>query len=110
MREYLLVLLFVTASLISYAGSAGAELKARDDKAFVEDGAKQQVTATVVSVGTGNRAINFEEESTPVAVTSATVFDDDGQLDKLKPGTKVNLTPIARADNKAEAVEIRKAG
>lgn len=110
MRECLLVLMFVSASLVSHAASAGAELKTHDDKSSTEEGAKKKMTATVVSVDPDNKTISFEELSTPVAITVSTVFDDEVKLDKLKPGTKVMLVLMTREDNKAEAVEIRKAG
>jgi Cu/Ag efflux protein CusF len=109
MRECLLVLMFVSASLVSYA-AAGDALATHDDKASVEDGAKTKLTATVVSVDTEHKTISFEEITTPVAITPATVFDEDVQLDKLKPGTKVMLVLVTSADKKTEAVEVRKAG
>ncbi len=110
MRECLLVLMFVSASLVSQAALAGAGLQTRDERASSEDGAKKKMTATVVTVDPANSTISFEEIDMPVAITVSTVFDDEVKLDKLKPGTKVKLVLMTREDNKAEAVEIRKAG
>ena len=109
MREFMLVSMFVLASLVSHAATSDSPLT-YGDKAPVEDGAKKTLTATVVAVDADNKTISFEEVTTPVAITPATMFDDDVQLDKLKAGTKVKLTLITTADNKAEAVEVRKAG
>lgn len=112
MRKCLFALMFVSASLVSHAAPSGAGLVAQDDKSSKQDANKkqQQLVATVVSVDGKNQTISIEEARVPVAITSATVFDDEVQLAKLKPGTKVNLTVIVRADNKIEAVEVRKAG
>jgi Cu/Ag efflux protein CusF len=111
MRKCLFVLLFVSASLVSHAATTGAGLGMRNDGSSMQQAdAKRQLVATVTSVDAKNKTISFEEMRTPVAVTSATVFDDEVQLSKLKPGMKVNLTVITSADNKTEAVEVRKAG
>lgn len=110
MRKCLFVLMFVSASLVSHAATSGAGLVAQDDKSSKQDANKKQLVATIVSVDAKNQTISIEEARVPVAITSATVFDNEVQLAKLKPGTKVNLTVIVRADNKIEAVEVRKAG
>lgn len=110
MRECLLALMFVSASVVGYAASAGPSLSPQDQKATTDDGAKKQLVATVVSVDPDNKIINFKELRVPVAITENTVFDDEVQLSKLKAGTKVKLVLIVRADNQAEAVEIHSAG
>lgn len=109
MRKCLFVLMFVSASLVSHAATSGAGLVAQADKSSKQDANKKQLVATVVSVDAKNQTINIEEARAPVAITSATVFDDEVQLAKLKPGTKVKLTVLVRAD-KIEAVEVRNPG
>lgn len=110
MRKSLFALMFVSACLLGNAAANGTALEARNVNSSVDDGAKKQLAGTVLSVDAENRILSIQELSTPIAITSSTVFDDEVQLEKLKPGTKVMLVLITNADNKTEAAEVRKAG
>jgi Cu/Ag efflux protein CusF len=110
MRKGLFALMFVSACLFSHAAAGGTGLEPHNVNSSVEEAAKKQIAGTIVSVDAENKMLSIQELSAPIMITSATVFDDDVQLDKLKPGTKVQLVLVTNADNKIEAAEVHKAG
>lgn len=62
-------------------------------------------------VDTENKIISNQQMKASLAITASTEFHADVQLDKLNPGTTVELALFTNADNNAEAVvEVYKAG
>lgn len=110
MRRSLFALMFASACLFSNAAANGTAVEAHNINSSVDDGAKKQMAGTILSVDAENKMLSIQEMSSPIVITSATVFDDEVQLEKLKPGTKVMLVLVTNADNKTEAAEVRKAG